>query len=469
MKTWIGLDIGHTSLNFSVIDEMGSQVRSIEVAINSQLSEPHQPNPSELLTQIMAHLDSLVSIETETPQALGLSGANRFVLLWDRNSSVPIGDPVKAPGRLLSYDAQSKLTEPTNAANNSQSATDFQRLIRTAQVNDSLILGSLESWLLSQLTGSTSPLTDPSCASRFYTLNQIQQMDKGVIPEEVGLKPTQHPNFTPSSNPSNTLGKIHLADGRELRVSSFLSSQSAQLLSHGCLLPGQGVLFLEPSARMLINTGSEVHDPDNTFIAWQLPEGETTYLSEITMPEIKDTLRWLFSNFNLGHSLTELHSLAKQVRSAEQVTLVPYRTTNTDKTQSTSLLLAGLSVSSNKFHIARAGLESIALQISSFITLWNKSNPVPLQSLSMGDVTDHLELLFQLISDLNHISVLCSRLPRTSAYGAALSTLPGLDSFISNYETTDEANYVPSAHPRAAASKLDKWLRFQDKLASFNK
>lgn len=471
METWIGLDIGCNSFSLSVVDDTGTQIRSKEAAMDLQASGSDQLNTSELLIQIMAQINSVTSTEAETPRALGLSCANRFLLLWDRNSPVPTIGPVKVSTRPLSYYARQKLAEPTGSLNASRSDSDLQHLIRTAKENESLILGSLESWLLSQLTGSNSPLIDLSCASRFFSLDQIEQINKGAVDEDLRLNPSQLPIITPFSHRSNKLEKIHLTDGKELGVHSFICSQSAQLISSGCLSPGQGVLILGPESKILINTGTEIHDADNAFIAWHFPSGESTYYSEITISELGDTLRWLFSNFELGNSLTELHGLAKQVRTSEQVTLVPYReVANTDKATRTSLLLAGLGVSSNKCHIARAGLESIALQIAGAITEWNNSNPVPLQSLSIGNVTDDLELLFQLVSDLSQVSVLCSRFPQTPAHGAALSALFGLEKnpLSSKENSMDIARYVPSTNNRIAASKSDKWMRFKNKLAVFD-
>lgn len=470
MKTWIGLDIGRDSISLSVIDKMGTQIRSQELSINSKSSEVDPPNPSELLTQIIAQIES-TSSETEIPQALGLSCANQFLLLWDRNTSVPIYGPVRVTARPLRYRTQDKLTEPTNPRHHSQSETDLQQLMRTAMENGSLILGSLECWLLNQLTGSNLAFMDPSCASRFFSLDQIEQISNGAAPQDLGLNRNQLPIVSSFDNPSNLLGKIHLKGGRQLTVNSFLCQQSALLIANRCLLPGQGVLLFGQESTILINLGTEFRDSDNTFMARELPHGESVYYREIKVPDVGDTLQWLFSNFGLGNSLIELHQLARQVRTSEQVALVPYRVkTDSAKSTSASFLLAGLGVSSNRLHIARAGLESIALQVSTAVRLWNDSNPIRLESLSIANGMDEMELLFQLISDLSNLTIICSGLPRTPAYGAALSARfsHGMPMVEPNDKTNEAKSYIPSPNNRATSSKLEKWLRFQNKLTIFD-
>lgn len=471
MKTWIGIDIGRRSISLSAVDELGTQIRSQEVAINLKPRELSQSNFSELLAQIAAQIDSITSAETETPQALGISCANRYLLGWDRNSLVPVCSPVEVLAKSSRCSPDDKPTQLLSYPNTSQSEAELQRLIQTINENDSLIFGTLECWLLSQLTGSNLAFIDPSCASRFFSLDQIDQISKGIVPEDLGLNLNQLPTILPSINSSNMPGIIRLNGRKELVVSSLLSRQSALLIANRCFLPGQGVLLLGRESKILINLGTEVHDTGNALVAWQLPNGEFTYYIEIEIPGLGDTLQWLFSNFGLGSSLIELHQLAKQVRTSEQVTLVPYRAkSDSAKTTNTSFLLAGLGVSSNRFHIARAGLESIALQVSSAATLWNDSNPVQLQSLSICNVTEPLELLFQLISDLTNMTIVYSRLPRTPSYGAALSALPslGTGSIDSNDKTIETDNYIPSTNSRATAAKLDKWSRFQNKLAIFD-
>lgn len=284
-----------------------------------------------------------------------------------------------------------------------------------------LLLGTIDSWLIWNLTNGKVHATDYSNASRtllfnIHTLNWDQELlDLFTIPA----------SMMPDVKPSDGVFGITTFDGiiAEVPIAGVLGDSHAALAGQMCFTPGMGKATYGTGSSIMINIGEKpLHPPIGlvTSVAFAAC-GRVYYAFEGNIHCTGATIKWLQDDLQLINSVTETEELATSITSTDGVYFVPAFAglgapwwDNDAKA-----LICGMNRGTNKAHIVRAALESIAYQVKDLMDLIQSSG-VELSELRVdgGPVKNNFLMQFQ--AGILQAKINRSPIQEASALGAFL-------------------------------------------------
>lgn len=285
-----------------------------------------------------------------------------------------------------------------------------------------LLAGTIDSWILYNLTGGKVHATEPSNASRtlLYNIN-THQWDSELL-DILGIPASVLPEVKASSG---VFGETtpELFGGVSLPIAGMLGDQQAALFGQGCFEAGSAKSTYGTGCFLLMNTGEQVVQSKSgllTTIAWQL--GDTvTYALEGSIFIGGAVIQWLRDELGLIQHATESESLARAVEDTAGVYLVPafvglgapYWDSDARGT------ITGLTRGANRNHIVRAALESIAYQTRDVLDAMESDAGKALSILRVDGGASANNFLLQFQSDILQKPVERPAVTETTALGAA--------------------------------------------------
>ena len=321
--------------------------------------------------------------------------------------------------------------------------------------NAKACVGTIDTFLLSMLSGGKSFATEASNASRtlLYDLNS-GSFDKELM-GELGLKSSDClPEVKDSaSNFGVTKGLGFLPDG--IPITGILGDQQAALAGQACFNPGEAKCTYGTGAFLLTNIGDKMQAPPNgllTTIAWQL-NGKRTYAFEGSCFIAGAAMQFLRDQMYFIKHVNEIEARAEKAQAAPEVYYVPalagLGAPYWDPKARGAFL--GLTRGSSTDQILRAGIEGMALQVRDLCTVM--SNAVPMKHLHVDGGAVANNLLLQIQADYLNIPVDRPVSIETTAFGAAM--FAGLGAGI--FANFDELRKIRVTHrkfePSAAKQK----------------
>ena len=220
--------------------------------------------------------------------------------------------------------------------------------------------------------------------------------------------------------------------GANIPITGILGDQQSALFGQSCFEAGTAKNTYGTGCFMLFNTGHDVQYSQNKLLstlAWQA-QGQTTYALEGSVFMAGAIVQWLRDGLGIIQKSSDVEKLASQVNDTEGVVLVPAFTglgaPHWDS--EARALLCGMSRGTNKAHIARAALESIAFQVSDVLTAMQSDISKPLKELRVDGGASQNDMLMQFQADILNVPVLRPKLLESTAWGAA--AMAGLKSGI---------------------------------------
>lgn len=306
-------------------------------------------------------------------------------------------------------------------------------MLRTRAMAGELAFGTVDSWLLYNLTGEHA--IDITNASRTLLMN----IHTGQWSDEL-LNLFDIPKaLLPKILPSNS----HFGDtktglfAKPIPIHAVLGDQQAALYGQGCTKPGMAKVTYGTGCFLLMNTGEQIPAVNNELlstVAWQtqtlsgssqatdLLPTQTQYALEGSVFMAGAIVQWLRDNLGLINSSHEIEVLAEQVPDSEGVTLIPAFTGlaapywRPDATAQ----LVGMTRSTTKAHVARAALEAIALQVYDVLQAMQRHSPVTLTELRVDGGAANNNLLMQFQADILGVPVLRPTVTEITAKGVAI-------------------------------------------------
>ena len=211
--------------------------------------------------------------------------------------------------------------------------------------------------------------------------------------------------------------------GAEIPIAGVMGDQQSALFGQSCFEAGTAKNTYGTGCFMLFNTGEKLQYSQNqllTTLAWNC-QNKTSYALEGSVFMAGAIVQWLRDGLGIIKNSTEVEKLACQVNSTDGVVLVPAFTGlgaphwDTDA----RALLCGMSRGTNKAHIARAALESIAFQVSDVLTAMQSDINQPLKELRVDGGASQNDMLMQFQADILNVPVLRPKLLESTAWGAA--------------------------------------------------
>jgi glycerol kinase len=367
--------------------------------------------------------------------AIGIANQRETTLLWDRQSGEPIYNAIVWQDRrtaplcqdLREVGAEGLVRERTGLVIDPYfSGTKIAWLLdeipgaRARAERGELAFGTIDSWLVWQLTGNRTHVTDVSNASRTMLFNlhsndwdeellRLLRVPRAILPEV-------HPSAAAFGMvPADTFGE-------PLVIAGIAGDQQAALFGQGCHAPGMAKNTYGTGCFMLMHTGDKVVQSANGLIATACAQTSgREYALEGSVFIGGAVVQWLRDQLGFFESSAEVERLASEVLDSGEVFVVPAFTglgaPYWDPNARGAIL--GLTRGTTRAHIARAALESIAFQSAEVLEAMQKDSGEKLGELRVDGGAAANDLLMQFQADLLGVPVVRPRVLETTALGAA--------------------------------------------------
>jgi glycerol kinase len=320
-----------------------------------------------------------------------------------------------------------------------------------------LAFGTIDTWLLWQLTGGAVHATDPSNASRtlLFGLRSLDWDDELLallrVPRAV------LPEVRPSSGDFGAIVAPHALAGA--RVLGIAGDQQAALFGQRCTSPGLSKNTYGTGCFLLRCTGGEPASSRHRLlssVAWTIG-GRTTYALEGSVFTGGAIVQWLRDGLQLIGSAAEIEPLARSVADSGGVVLVPALTglgaPQWDPDARGALL--GLTRGTTRAHLARAALEGIAHQVADLVAAMDADAGAPLSELRVDGGAARNDLLLQIQADLLGVPVVRPAVTEATALGAAY--LAGLPAGARDDGGRGERRFEPSLPGPERVAQRERW------------
>jgi glycerol kinase len=292
--------------------------------------------------------------------------------------------------------------------------------------DDSVAIGTIDSWLIWKLTDGTTHVTDATNASRTMLFDIRSGEWSDALCALLGVPHHVLPQVVPSSGRvAVTASSCALGPG--IPISGIAGDQQASLFGQACFAPGMAKNTYGTGSFVLMNMGTECPAPVEgllTTIAWSLPTEsgapQLTYAYEGAIFVTGSGVQWLRDGLHLIDNSSEVTALASSVDSSDGVVVVPAFTGLGspwwDPYARGTIL--GITRGTTAAHIARAMLESIALQTRDVVDAMTNAGGLALRALR-ADGGAASDFVLQLQADQLGVPVHRPTVPETTALGAA--------------------------------------------------
>jgi glycerol kinase len=397
-------------------------------------------------------------VDASALAAAGISNQRETAAVWDRRTGRPVYPAIvwqdtRTADAVARIGAQDRFRATTGLPVSTYSSALKLRWILDHVDRDAsdLAFGTVDSWLLWQLTGGVDGgvhATDVTNASRTMLMDLEMLEWNDSILEELAIPRTILPEIRGSSEVFGT----GVGDLAGVPIAGMLGDQHAALLGQRCFDAGQAKSTYGTGAFMLMHTGSTpVHSTHGliTTVAARLggTGAPTTYALEGSVAVAGSLVQWLRDELGIIDSAADIEPLARSVPDSGDVVIVPaFSGLFAPHWRADARgVIAGLTRYSSKAHIARAALEATAYQVADLgaAVAADLGAPLPGELRVDGGMTRN-ELLMQIQADILGIDVVVPEITETTALGAAFAA--GLA--VGFWRDLDELRAMPVATRR---------------------
>ena len=438
MKYILALDQGTTSSRAIIFDNAGSVVASAQQEFRQIFPKPGwvEHDANEIwATQLSTALDAISKAKaTATDIAgIGITNQRETTVVWDRDTGRPIHNAIvwqdrRTAGRCDQLKARglaSTIKRKTGLVIDAYfSGTKLEWILRNVPGARAkakagrLAFGTIDTWLLWNLTAGRVHATDPSNASRTMLFNLRGDWDKELL-KMLGVPRSLLPDVRSSSE---VYGDTTLLGG-SIPVAGIAGDQQAALFGQTCTQPGMVKNTYGTGCFMLMNTGTKpIASKHNllTTVAWRIGN-RTEFALEGSIFIAGAVVQWLRDGLGIIKSSSDVEALASQVTDPEGVYVVPafagLGAPHWD--QYARGLVGGVTRGTTAAHIARAALEGIAFQVADVLRAMQADAKIKLKELRVDGGASANNLLMQFQSNLLGVPVVRPKVTETTALGAA--------------------------------------------------
>ena len=483
MKYILALDQGTTSSRAILFDERG-QARAIAQQEFRQIFP--KPGWVEHDAEEIWASQSGVAIEVLKKAnlsgtdiaAIGITNQRETTVVWDRKTGKPIANAIVWQDRrtapvcdaLRKKGLEKKIRKKTGLVLDAYfSGTKVQWLLdhvkgaRARAKRGELAFGTIDSWLIWNLTGGKTHVTDPSNASRTLLYNiHANEWDAELL-EVFQIPSSMLPEVRSSSENYGTTRLL----GGETPIAGIAGDQQAALFGQVCTRPGMVKNTYGTGCFMLMNTGQKPVTSKNnllTTIAWQIGN-RTEYALEGSVFVAGAAVQWLRDGLGIISSSSEIEALAAQVPDSGGVYLVPafagLGAPHWDAYARGTMM--GLTRGTTRAHVARAALDGIAFQVTEILHAMQSDSGIRLKELRVDGGASMNNLLLQTQADLLGVRVIRPCTSETTALGAAylaglaVGYWPSVTTIATQWQKDRE--FVPSISKKNRDLRMNDWTR----------
>ncbi len=440
-KYILALDQGTTSSRAIVFNHAGEIVAVAQKEFTQIFPQPGwvEHDPVEIWSTqlgVAAEAISKAGLVTADIAAIGITNQRETTVVWERATGKPIYNAIVwQDRRTAAFCDELKAREVENVIRNNTglvidayfSGTKIRWILdnvpgaREKATAGQLCFGTIDTWLLWNLTNGTVHATDVSNASRTMLCNIHTGQWDGDLQDILGVPGNMLPTIKSSSEIFGyTSGNFSNA---KIPIAGIAGDQQSALFGQLCTHPGMVKNTYGTGCFMLMNTGEQpVISKNNllTTIAWKV-NGITQYALEGSVFIAGAVTQWLRDGLGIIRTAAEIETLAKQADTNGGVYLVPAFVGLGAPywKQDVRGAITGLTRGCTAAHIARAALESIAYQTMDVLKAMESDSGISIKELRVDGGATANDLLMQFQSDILNTKVLRPVVTETTALGAA--------------------------------------------------
>jgi glycerol kinase len=440
LKYILALDQGTTSSRAIVFNHQGIPVSIAQKEFTQLYPQPGwvEHDASEIWsTQAGVALEAITRAGIDSAQvaALGITNQRETTIVWNRLTGKPVSNAIVWQDRrtaafcdqLKQAGHGRRIQQKTGLIIDAYfSAPKIKWILdhidgaRQLAQQGHLAFGTVDTWLVWNLTQGKLHVTDVSNASRTMLFNiHALEWDKELL-DLFDIPQSMLPEVRSSSEVyGHTSGLFSVP----IPVAGIAGDQQAALCGQLCVKPGMVKNTYGTGCFMMMNTGNEpISSSHNllTTIAWKM-NGQVQYALEGSIFIAGAVVQWLRDSVGLIRKSADIESLAAQVNDSEGVYFVPaFAGLGAPHwNQHARGTLVGLTRGSTAAHIARAALDSIAFQTLEVLKAMEADSGIKIRELRVDGGATVNNLLMQFQSDLIGTQVVRPRTTETTALGAA--------------------------------------------------
>ncbi|HUU68705.1 MAG TPA: glycerol kinase GlpK [Planctomycetota bacterium] len=480
-KYVLAIDAGTTCVTVMLFDRHAHRVTDASAEIEQHYPQPGwvEHDAEEIRDAVLSLMQRAAgSVPPEEIAAIGITNQRETAILWDRSTGRPVCNAIvwqcrrtqEICERLERQGLGPKIHAATGLRLDSYfSATKIMWMLdnvpglRERCIKGEIAFGTVDSWLLWNLTGGAVHATEPTNASRTLLYNiDTRQWDDDLL-SALDIPRAILPEVRETScHFGNCVASVL---GEEVEIHSLVGDQQGALFGQGCVSAGEAKNTYGTGCFLLVNTGVERHDSHQGLLTTLAcgPRGQVVYALEGAMFSAGAAVQWLRDGLGMIRKPQETEELAASVPDTGGVYLVPAFTGLGAPYWNMAArgAILGLTRGSNKAHLARATLECIAYQVADLVELAARETGITLPALKADGGGSSNEFLMQFQADILGIPIEIPDNIETTALGAAM--LAGLSSGV--WHTAEELDglrrvgkvYKPNLTEAKRKSLLDGW------------
>ncbi len=442
-KFILAIDQGTTSSRAILFDHSGQQRGVAQQEFRQIFPHPGwvEHDANEIWQSQLAVIQNVLrdnDVGAADITAIGIANQRETTVLWDRQTGAPVAhaivwqdrrtatlcDALRAEGKADLFQQKTGLVlDAYFSGTKLKWLLDHVPGARARAERGELAFGTVDAWLIFKLSGAH--VTDTSNASRTLLFNIHSQQWNDTLLALLDIPKSLLPQVMPSS------GIVAHTDaalfGAPIPIAGIAGDQQAATFGQACHRPGMAKNTYGTGCFMLMNTGAAAISSQNNLLAtigWTLDQqlpGKTDYMLEGSVFMAGATVQWLRDALGIIHQSSDVEALAMSVPDNGGVGFVPafaglgapYWDAYARGT------IIGMTRGTTKAHIARAALESIALQSADVLEAMQKDAAIQLNELRVDGGAARNDLLMQFQADILGVPVVRPVVTETTALGAA--------------------------------------------------
>jgi len=470
MHAILALDQGTTSSRAILFDAAGEVLAVAQREFRQIYPQPGwvEHDPEEIWrSQIEVAAECIAKVPGVSVAAIGIANQRETTIVWDRATGKPIHNAIVWQDRRTASmcdalrEHEPLFRERTGLVLDAYfSGTKLRWLLQNVRATGDLAFGTVDTWLIWRLTNGRAHVTDVTNASRTLLFDiRRQQWDADLL-GILGVPASMLPEVRASSEVvAKTAEGLPIPAG--IPIAGIAGDQQAALFGQRCTRAGMAKNTYGTGSFVVMNTGSEPVSSAHGLLATIACNGQFALEGSIFVTGA--AVRWLRDSLGIIRIASDVEALAASVPDSNGVVFVPAFTglgaPHWDGYARGTIL--GLTLGATAGHIARATLESIALQTVDVLDAMRNDSGIALTELRVDGGASVDDLLMQIQADLAGIPVVRARTAETTALGAAY--LAGLavgffDDTIDAQWTADRT-FTPRIREDERASRLQTWRR----------
>jgi glycerol kinase len=430
----IAIDAGTTGVRARAVFTDGRPSISCYQEFPQYFPQPGwvEHDANEIWSAVHATLTDVITKIDQPIAAIGITNQRETIVAWDKQTGKPFGKAIVWQDRRTAQRCQElepalPLVRATTGLvlDPYFSASKIEWMITHGNlpVDDRLAFGTIDSWIIWNLTNGSAFVTDATNASRTMLFDIRNMCWSKELCELFKVPMNALPTVVPSSGRC-ALTAEHAGIPKGIPISGIAGDQQAALFGQACFDVGTSKNTYGTGSFVLMNVGNTCPQPADgmlTTVAWDLGTGSPTYALEGAIFVTGSAIQWLRDGLQIIQHAHEVGPLAQSVNDSGGVVVVPAFTGLGSPWWDPNArgTIIGITRGTTRAHIARAVVESITFQTRDVVDAMASAAAVTVRDMRVDGGAAVMDFMLQMQADLLGVDVLRPTELETTAMGAA--------------------------------------------------